>query len=169
MKIIAFFSRNRHIIIDNRILSTIFISKYVNLFFFTTIKKHITITIRTKNRLYQRAVLQQKYITIQYRYLLAIVLSVLLRYTDSDCPIGIFKLFLISKEERHRVHLFTITTVCPVQSRIIIEICNNPDKHNNIFNFIKEQQEIIYYLDIKFDIPMTSQRLQILYHNKIDI
>jgi hypothetical protein len=26
--------------------------------------------------------------------LLAIVLSVLLRYTDSDCPFGIFKLFL---------------------------------------------------------------------------
>jgi hypothetical protein len=28
-------------------------------------------------------------------FLLAIVLSVLLRYTDSDCPFGIFKLFLI--------------------------------------------------------------------------
>jgi hypothetical protein len=27
-------------------------------------------------------------------FLLAIVLSVLLRYTDSDCPFGIFKLFL---------------------------------------------------------------------------
>jgi hypothetical protein len=27
-------------------------------------------------------------------YLLAIVLSVLLQYTDSDCPFGIFKLFL---------------------------------------------------------------------------
>ena len=26
-------------------------------------------------------------------FLLAIVLSVLLRYTDSDCPFGIFKLF----------------------------------------------------------------------------
>jgi len=26
---------------------------------------------------------------------MAIVLSVLLRYTDSDCPFGIFKLFLI--------------------------------------------------------------------------
>jgi hypothetical protein len=25
---------------------------------------------------------------------LAVVLSVLLRYTDSDCPFGIFKLFL---------------------------------------------------------------------------
>jgi hypothetical protein len=28
-------------------------------------------------------------------FLLAIVLSVLLRYTDSDCPFGIFKLFLM--------------------------------------------------------------------------
>ena len=28
-------------------------------------------------------------------FLLAIVLSVLLRYTDSDCPFGIFKIFLI--------------------------------------------------------------------------
>jgi hypothetical protein len=27
-------------------------------------------------------------------FLLTIVLSVLLRYTDSDCPFGIFKLFL---------------------------------------------------------------------------
>ena len=27
-------------------------------------------------------------------FLLAIVLSVLLQYTDSDCPFGIFKLFL---------------------------------------------------------------------------
>jgi hypothetical protein len=32
-------------------------------------------------------------------FLLAIVLSVLLRYTDSDCPFGIFKLFSISAEE----------------------------------------------------------------------
>jgi hypothetical protein len=31
-----------------------------------------------------------------YFFLLAIVLSVLLRYTDSDCPFGIFKLFLFS-------------------------------------------------------------------------
>jgi hypothetical protein len=29
-------------------------------------------------------------------YLLAIVLSILLRYTDSDCPFGIFKLFFVS-------------------------------------------------------------------------
>jgi hypothetical protein len=29
-------------------------------------------------------------------FLLAIVLSVLLRYTDSDCPFGIFKLFLFN-------------------------------------------------------------------------
>ena len=102
---------------------------------FTTIKKHITITIRTKNRLYHRAVLQQKCITIQYRYLLAIVsivLSVLLRYTDSDCLFDIFQLFLISKEEHHRVHLFTIPTVCPVRSRNIIEICNNPEKNYDI-------------------------------------
>jgi len=28
-------------------------------------------------------------------FLLAIVLPVLLRYTDSDCPFGIFKLFLL--------------------------------------------------------------------------
>ena len=28
-------------------------------------------------------------------FLLAIVLSVLLRYTDSDCPFGIFKLFFL--------------------------------------------------------------------------
>jgi hypothetical protein len=30
-------------------------------------------------------------------FLLSIVLSVLLRYTDSDCPFGIFKLFLFNK------------------------------------------------------------------------
>jgi len=28
-------------------------------------------------------------------FILAIVLSVLLQYTDSDCPFGIFKLFLL--------------------------------------------------------------------------
>ena len=28
-------------------------------------------------------------------FLLAVVLSVLLRYTDSDCPFGILKLFLL--------------------------------------------------------------------------
>ena len=31
-------------------------------------------------------------------FLLPIVLSVLLRYTDSDCPFGIFKLFLLKLE-----------------------------------------------------------------------
>ena len=30
-------------------------------------------------------------------FLLGIVLSVLPRYTDSDCPFGIFKLFLVPK------------------------------------------------------------------------
>jgi hypothetical protein len=31
-------------------------------------------------------------------FLLAIVLSVLLQYTDSDCPFGIFQLFLLLQE-----------------------------------------------------------------------
>ena len=36
--------------------------------------------------------------------LLAIVLSVLLRYTDSDCPFGIFKLFIAKTElQYHRL------------------------------------------------------------------
>ena len=39
-------------------------------------------------------------------FLLAIVLSVLLRYTDSDCPFGIFKLFFIGDsndgERKHK-------------------------------------------------------------------
>jgi hypothetical protein len=34
-------------------------------------------------------------------FLLAIVLSVLLPYTDSDCPFGFFKLFLIDVFKRY--------------------------------------------------------------------
>ena len=37
------------------------------------------------------------------RFLLAIVLSVLLRYTDSDYPFGIFKLFLHMKIHRNQI------------------------------------------------------------------
>jgi hypothetical protein len=41
-------------------------------------------------------------------FLLAIVLSVLLRYTDSDCPFGIFKLFLnMDRAERHNRETIT--------------------------------------------------------------
>jgi hypothetical protein len=40
-------------------------------------------------------------------FLLAIVLSVLLRYTDSDCPFGIFKLFL-QWSTKHYIDLTTI-------------------------------------------------------------
>jgi hypothetical protein len=46
---------------------------------------------------------------------LAIVLSVLLRYTDSDCPVGIFKLFLLS---RSRINIWNDpgieSIICPV-------------------------------------------------------
>jgi len=35
-----------------------------------------------------------------YFFLLAIVLSILLRYTDSDYPFGIFKLFLLLQENK---------------------------------------------------------------------
>ena len=35
-----------------------------------------------------------------YFFLLAIVLSILLRYTDSDYPFGIFKLFLLLRENK---------------------------------------------------------------------
>jgi len=38
-------------------------------------------------------------------FLLTIVLSVLLRYTDSDYPFGIFKLFLLKIEDRDIFHL----------------------------------------------------------------
>ena len=49
-------------------------------------------------------------------FLLATVLSVLLRYTDSDCPFGIFKLFLrepiiYSTRGMHDIH-YTIENVC---------------------------------------------------------
>ena len=46
--------------------------------------------------------------------LLAIVLSVLLQYTDSDCPFGIFKLFLIVKtnKESNLPRLWLDSTVC---------------------------------------------------------
>jgi len=40
-------------------------------------------------------------------FLLAIVLSVLLRYTDSECPFGIFKLFL-QWSTKHYIDLTTI-------------------------------------------------------------
>jgi hypothetical protein len=37
-------------------------------------------------------------------FLLAIVLSVLLRYTDSDYPFGIFKLFIRIFQNPHPIH-----------------------------------------------------------------
>jgi hypothetical protein len=39
-----------------------------------------------------------------YFFFLFIVLSVLLRYTDSDCPFGIFKLFLSSYTSVNNAH-----------------------------------------------------------------
>ena len=45
-----------------------------------------------------------------YFFLLAIVLSVLLRYTDSDCHFGIFKLFL-NNTQHMKIH--TISRITP--------------------------------------------------------
>ena len=43
-----------------------------------------------------------------YIFLLAIVLSVI-RYTDSDCPFGIFNLFLVKSRDMN-IELLTITS-----------------------------------------------------------
>jgi hypothetical protein len=54
---------------------------------------------------------------------LAIVLSVLLRYTDFDCPFGIFKL-VISREwgkENHNPEMFRIHTEYDFHHWILME------------------------------------------------
>ena len=43
------------------------------------------------------------FVLLYFFFLLAIVLSVLLRYTDSDYPFGIFKLFLHMKIHRNQI------------------------------------------------------------------
>jgi hypothetical protein len=51
-------------------------------------------------------------------FLLVIVLSVLLRYTDSDCPFGIFKLFLekncVTNDNRHVP--FVVVTITSIST-----------------------------------------------------
>jgi len=41
-------------------------------------------------------------------FFLAIVLTVLLRYTDSDCPFGIFKIFLHKSKKRNSANIAKI-------------------------------------------------------------
>jgi hypothetical protein len=50
-----------------------------------------------------------------YFFLLAIVLSVLLRFTDSDYPFGIFKLFLLRNDK----YTCRITAILKVQILIV--------------------------------------------------
>ena len=55
-------------------------------------------------------------------FLLTIVLSVLLRYTDSDCPYGIFKLFSVTIWNVHDSTIFTMHQC--------IILCFNLEKKN---------------------------------------
>jgi hypothetical protein len=63
-----------------------------------TIKKSIDIYIKCEQRVTEKHFHQVRSKSKDWKgkllFLLAIVLSVLLRHTDSDCPFGIFKLFL---------------------------------------------------------------------------
>jgi hypothetical protein len=54
-----------------------------------------------------------------YLFLLAIVLSVLLRYTDSDFPFGIFKLFLDVSDLNILAVLNDNVTLCNILMEII--------------------------------------------------
>jgi hypothetical protein len=64
-----------------------------------TIKKYVNIYIKCEQRVtgkhFHQVRSKSEDWKAKLRFLLAIVLSVLLRHTDSDCPFGIFKLFLI--------------------------------------------------------------------------
>ena len=72
-------------------------------------------------------------------FLLAIVVSVLLRYTDSDCPFGIFKLFL--------PQLFYLLLFSSLQLSIKNTICIASDRYNVLT--IKQrsltQSHIVYF------------------------
>ena len=56
-----------------------------------------------------------------YFFLLAIVLSVLLRYTDSDYPFGIFKLFLLI------IYPWTVNMI--IMTRTILKAINSVGKN----------------------------------------
>ena len=56
-------------------------------------------------------------------FLLAIVLSVLLRHTDSDCPFGTFKLFLTRTPTRNMkgIHIFPLETTDLVDANLYMD------------------------------------------------
>jgi len=62
-------------------------------------------------------------------FLLAIVLSVLLQHTDSDCPFGIFKLFLTRTHTRNMkgITIFSLKTTDMVDANFYM------DDHNVAF------------------------------------
>jgi hypothetical protein len=60
-----------------------------------------------------------------YFFLLTIVLSVLLRYTDYDCPFGIFKLFLqyITQKTKDRATQAPLKSVCTQgQAHVVLRL-----------------------------------------------
>jgi hypothetical protein len=56
-------------------------------------------------------------------FLLAIVMSVRLRFTDSDNPFGIFKLFL-KKIKKIKTYIQLVTLVDDVKQQTIIQLTN---------------------------------------------
>jgi len=66
-------------------------------------------------------------------FLLAIVLSVLLRYTDSDCPFGIFRLFLLTYSSRCELLKDRLEAKGVIRSRKSIQ-CNGQKKRDNRTN-----------------------------------
>ena len=72
-------------------------------------------------------------------FLLAIVLSVLLRYTDSDWPFDIFKLFLIYRVKCTVIHSLQYIKKKNIElgrRSYVMKVINNNSKTNTILIYI---------------------------------
>jgi hypothetical protein len=117
-------------------------------------------------------------------FLLAIVLSVLLRYTDSDCPFGIFKLFLNTKQKFKKIFFFItkcntyclMSVITSTHSYVAtVEVANNSSLTLTMFNRLLKwfiffwPLSCLFFFDIRILInPLVSSNSSLLFvHNVI--
>ena len=88
-------------------------------------------------------------------FILAIVLSVLLRYTDSDCPFGMFKLFFPSRRWHHNKKQKTMKQPHD----------NNLDSNAIDFWCLMSLLNIVFYVKGKWHSTNTTCHFEIVMEN----
>ena len=83
-------------------------------------------------------------------FFLAIVLSVLLRYTDSDYPFGIFKLFSQSAQYRCLYWNYILNTISYASAGSCSLICNNGLEFNYPYIVIRKNIDTKYIVPIHY-------------------